>query len=383
MPDLKERADRERALVAALILLFRDYEEQEPATINWEDFRIDLEAAIRPQLAGTYDLAFTRLRSQIANDLDADPRLLSARWSEGYCEELAKQIIDNTRKLADAGEDLDDQFDVERAEKIAITETTRANTAGEFGVVSSMVLAGMLGPEEVNWITAQDDLVCEECEPLDGQPQDVWSLDFPAGPPAHPRCRCWLDYLGSVMESFKEQQITILDVPDVRQPDHWSCGAAAAMSVGRYFGVGPDDIEAWKKAVGTTGEKSTSAKAIETYLTRLGLQVTAAPNQTITDLSRSIAAGRPVICPAQDYGGGHWLRVIGMLPGYVICQDSSIENVENVPGGSVPKGEAKGTGNIAAPGKVLIRWKDWLANWRDKGADETVYLRFGISVGKP
>ena len=36
--------------------------------------------------------------------------------------------------------------------------------------------------------------------------------------------------------------------PDVRQHDHYSCGAAASMAVGKYFGVGPKTLEAWKRA---------------------------------------------------------------------------------------------------------------------------------------
>jgi len=40
------------------------------------------------------------------------------------------------------------------------------------------------------WNTANDELVCPICGPLNEQPEDVWSGDFPDGPPAHPNCRC-------------------------------------------------------------------------------------------------------------------------------------------------------------------------------------------------
>lgn len=111
---------------------------------------------------------------------------------------------------------------------------------------------------------------------------------------------------------------------------------------------------------------------------------------TLDDLQASVAAGRPVICPVQDYGNqrapgasfayGHWLTVIGVLPGYVICQDSSIENVERVPGGDVPASDAEHDQNIAAPGRILVRAADWLRVWHDQDAGGTKYVRYGISV---
>jgi SPP1 gp7 family putative phage head morphogenesis protein len=43
------------------------------------------------------------------------------------------------------------------------------------------------GIEEVMWVTAGDERVCEECRPLDGQ---VFRLD--QVPPKHWGCRCIL-----------------------------------------------------------------------------------------------------------------------------------------------------------------------------------------------
>lgn len=97
---------------------------------------------------------------------------------------------------------------VSRAEMIAVTEITRLFAEGNVlawestGLVSGKV-----------WRTAEDDLVCPICRPLNGKIVEIESTfellpeemdeallkqaeggaDFTwQTPPAHPRCRCWL-----------------------------------------------------------------------------------------------------------------------------------------------------------------------------------------------
>ena len=43
------------------------------------------------------------------------------------------------------------------------------------------------------WATEKDDKVCKICGPLNGRPADKWGK-FELGPPAHPVCRCYLNY---------------------------------------------------------------------------------------------------------------------------------------------------------------------------------------------
>lgn len=185
----------------------------------------------------------------------------------------------------------------------------------------------------------------------------------------------------------------VIEVPDERQPDHFSCGAAAAMSCGKYFEVGPDDIEEWKEALGTTLAESTHPSAIVNYLSSLGLKVTAQHKMTIEDLWAHIANDEPVICPVQDYMNlresgatfdyGHYLTVVGVVPGYIICQDSSIENAENKPGGDVPANLSKDYAeNVEAPGRVIISNEEWNKIWHDEDAEGNPYIQFGIAVGK-
>lgn len=171
----------------------------------------------------------------------------------------------------------------------------------------------------------------------------------------------------------------LIEVPDIRQHDHYSCGAAAAMCVGKYWGVGPNSIGEWKEKLGTDVEQSTNPEAIAHYLETLDLQVETYYNLSLADLKEYWNKGWPVITPVQDYGPevpgkaefsyGHYLTVIGVSLGYVFCQDSSADNV------------LKGEGSDAAPGKVMIEEQDFLDLWHDRDIHGDEYIRFGIAVG--
>lgn len=126
-------------------------------------------------------------------------------------------IADKARPGEDAvlpdAVDLADVLGDSRTETQAITEITQAWSLGELDAVDA-VREGELAPQgetggekpggeeqkppavEILWSTEKDGAVCPICRPLDGQPESVWSLAFPDGPPSHPRCRCVLQVLG-------------------------------------------------------------------------------------------------------------------------------------------------------------------------------------------
>jgi hypothetical protein len=90
-----------------------------------------------------------------------------------------------------------------RAGRIAVTEVTRTYAAGNIAAWQS---TGLVGGKR--WATANDELVCPICGPLDGQLVDIdgnFQLEpnketgglleddfIYFAPPAHPNCRCWL-----------------------------------------------------------------------------------------------------------------------------------------------------------------------------------------------
>lgn len=94
------------------------------------------------------------------------------------------------RRLTDAQGWL---FGADRADQIGVTETTAAHSAAERGVVDlhnrftgRILLA--------HWVTERDERVCPICRPLDGQPEYLWRERFVLGPPAHARCRCYMEW---------------------------------------------------------------------------------------------------------------------------------------------------------------------------------------------
>ena len=72
-----------------------------------------------------------------------------------------------------------------RAEMIAATEITRI-----FAEANSKAWTSTGFVSKVQWRTAQDERVCPICGPKAGQLYDV--SDAGNRPPAHIRCRCWL-----------------------------------------------------------------------------------------------------------------------------------------------------------------------------------------------
>lgn len=88
-------------------------------------------------------------------------------------------------------------FGPERAERIAVTETTRV--MGQAAIATYE----LLGVDEWEWRTAEDGRVCPECEDMrDGGP--YWVTDV--FEPAHPRCRCWPVPLPAGMKEFAEKE---------------------------------------------------------------------------------------------------------------------------------------------------------------------------------
>jgi len=182
----------------------------------------------------------------------------------------------------------------------------------------------------------------------------------------------------------------LVELPNVRQPDHYSCGAAVAMSVGLHYGAGPRTLDGWKQLLGTSKEKSTAPQALVEAFSQLGCSVIAQHGLTLEDLEHFTELGLPVICCLKDYmpsmpaeaefDYGHYVAVIGVGDGYVFAQDPSADNA--IAGGH-DKDPKEEVGALQAPGRVMIRQDDWLENWYDEDEEGRDYVRFGIVVGPP
>lgn len=80
---------------------------------------------------------------------------------------------------------LEPLFGEARARRIAVTEVTRLFSHG-----NQMAWEATGFVNKVRWNTAEDELVCPICKPLDGT--FIGIADIDALPPAHVNCRCYI-----------------------------------------------------------------------------------------------------------------------------------------------------------------------------------------------
>ena len=195
MPDLPDRREKERALAAALLLLFGDEYEgfRRGDEFDEDAFQRRVASEISQPLAAPYQAAGASLLSRFNVDRPIDR--FAERWAAGYSRKLAKELKRTTKKRLRTldeesetyEEDLAAIFSGSRAETIAITEVTRGISLGEGRAVK--MIKRVTGKVLIaTWITEEDPAVCPVCEPLHQTTPRVWSRRFPSGPPAHPRC---------------------------------------------------------------------------------------------------------------------------------------------------------------------------------------------------
>jgi len=120
-----------------------------------------------------------------------------------------------------------------RGRTIAETETQAAITRGEQAFWDQAVSEGAVDAEDVfkTWRTVLDSHVCRICEPIHGQTVPYGETFITAagtkiGPPAHPRCRCYIEYAEG-------------DEPSTR-PDQ---GAAAVRAAENRRLLNPDTLQ--------------------------------------------------------------------------------------------------------------------------------------------
>jgi hypothetical protein len=137
----------------------------------------------------------------------------AATWARDFGGDLVKKIDEGTRRdvgnavgnfysegqtMGELTGRLGRIYSPQRAERIAITEVTRAAAEGERGIAKELAKDGVVMVEV--WQTRNDSVVCEICRPRNGVEQykgdgDAY-WDSSQGPPGHPNCRCniRLDY---------------------------------------------------------------------------------------------------------------------------------------------------------------------------------------------
>jgi hypothetical protein len=184
----------------------------------WEGEAEEMFAALSPFGERVYAEAAQRLITALPTLSGMDwaiPNEFAANWARRYTFDLVKGLNDTTRETTAAEldhlrtqipafferpmtrGDLEARlaenglFGPARAEKIAVTEITRAAAEGERAVADELAKTGIIMVER--WETNKDDLVCPICAPLDGKVLgDGWTRAD--GPPRHCRCRCVINF---------------------------------------------------------------------------------------------------------------------------------------------------------------------------------------------
>jgi hypothetical protein len=164
-------------------------------TIPVSKFTRKIKAAMEDALVFSFvDAAHALLREFIEeSDIDLDELdELATVAVDTQTKWVAAAVAETTRKWVEDDDNHARAFNRERAELIAITEITRARSQGERAAAEMLAELGI--PVVGTWFTMEDERVCLICGPLHLTPEAYWSQFFPEGSPAHPRCRCRLDW---------------------------------------------------------------------------------------------------------------------------------------------------------------------------------------------
>jgi hypothetical protein len=199
----REREEDELRLTLLLTELLAEQRERVLVDPNWaEEDRILveelqpilLEVAVRQahrdirrleamKQAGVWDklLAWVQAYTfQLVTGINSTTRALLA--------EALEQFVLGGETMGELREIVGGIFTPERANTIAVTELTRAYSEGTKAAVDELKAVGLEVLEV--WHTDNDELVCDECDPLNGTTRGEDWEDYP---PLHPNCRCSVD----------------------------------------------------------------------------------------------------------------------------------------------------------------------------------------------
>jgi hypothetical protein len=219
MPDIPNRDELERILarklgglnrrqLGKLLELMGDPPKIENVPLSfWDDAGKELAQVVTPFSERVYLESAERMLESVPIGVDWSlVNEAASSWARQYSYELVGGINDTSRRAVgqavanfyDQGLTMGDLrgrlgriFSPVRADMIAQTEVTRAAAEGEREVVAEIAKEGIRMVEV--WQTSNDELVCPICGPRHGKKVgDGWTRN--QGPPAHPRCRCWINH---------------------------------------------------------------------------------------------------------------------------------------------------------------------------------------------
>lgn len=141
----------------------------------------------QPVHADAAGMIYTRSYTGLVGITDAMDTAISRTLAQAMLE--GRGAMDTARML----EDRVDAIGTTRARTLARSEMTSAYAEGALNSYEEMGIEGV--EVEAEFATAGDDVVCPECEELEGK---VYSIEEARGViPVHPNCRCaWIPMVG-------------------------------------------------------------------------------------------------------------------------------------------------------------------------------------------
>lgn len=214
MPEYANRDAKENALARLLSRLSASMRRDISAILgdppdfanitfgDWERMQRGYLEILSPELQEVFVEMALQYAGSVGYTMEYEIIISAAsQWASSYSFELVRGINNTSRTqlqalfgrffnepvpLRELTQKLTQLYGPVRAEMIAVTEVTRAASAGQALVVSDLRRQGV-GMISI-WRTQADEIVCPICSPRDGKLRgDGWTLD----PPAHVRCRCW------------------------------------------------------------------------------------------------------------------------------------------------------------------------------------------------
>ena len=219
MPDIPDRDDREAEIARLLGKWMKEQQKLilqllgDPPDLSklppqfWEEIGAEGVAILRPFMNKEALAAAERVLGTISIGVDwALINEAAVEWATRYTFELISGINETSRQAlqklipsyfeeglsqGELRDRLSNLYSPVRAEMIARTEVTRAAVEGERMTVRELARYGVQMVEV--WQTRNDEIVCPICGPKHGKKKgDGWTEND--GPPAHPRCRCWINH---------------------------------------------------------------------------------------------------------------------------------------------------------------------------------------------
>ncbi len=177
--------------------------------------------------------------------------------------------------------------------------------------------------------------------------------------------------------NITQNNTTLLNVPDVRQPTNSSCGPTSLQAVLAYYGTDTS----LSKLINMTNssENGTAPDNIAQAARDLGFSAEVKENMTLQDLQQNINQGIPTIIAGQawkdnttgnwinDTDDGHYMVVIGMDDQNIYFEDPAILGSR----GYIPIQE------------FLDRWHDLYLNPQTGNNTTVTHLGIIITGGQP